>query len=189
MTFKAGQGLSASVIALAVGLALLGVARAQDEGPPANAGILTGEVARCLNGAEMPAANVAVGVDGGPARLGMTNANGEFFFAVPAGQYTVIASADDGTNASRQYVPVTGGEVLDIGVLDLGGGAAGCAPDADVTAPVLPTFTATPLATAVPPTATPAAEALPTATPMPVEAPADLPAPDDAPPEETGSAG
>ena len=107
-------------------------------------GVVTGEVARCVNGAEQPAAQVAVGVDGGSASLARTDANGQFLLALPAGQYTVIATASDGT-ASRQYVPVEGGQSLDIGVLDIGGGVAGCGPDSDITAPVLPTFTPTPL--------------------------------------------
>src|ERR1700738_800147 len=146
MKIMAGQRLSACAMALAVGLALHGIAIAQADQPAGDVGIVTGEVARCVNGAEQPAAQVAIGVEGGGASLVRTDSGGEFFLPLPPGQYTVIATANDGT-ASRQYIPVEAGQSVDIGVLDIGGGVAGCGPDSDITAPVLPTFTPTPTPT------------------------------------------
>jgi hypothetical protein len=85
-------------------------------------------------------------------------------------------------------VPVEQGETLDIGILDIGGGVAGCGPAEEVTAPVLPTFTPTALPTIAPPTPTPA----PTATPVPVvpqeAVPADQPT-EPAPQEEMPPSG
>jgi hypothetical protein len=178
MRFMGRQGLGASAVLLAVGLALQTVASAQVEAPTPDAGVLTGQIARCVNGAEQPAAQVAVGIDGGNASLARTDAGGEFMLALPPGQYTVVATATDGT-ASRQYVPVQSGQQLDIGILDIGGSVSGCGPDADITAPVLPTLVPT-LAPTPEPVATAAPTALPTPIPTP-EAPAD--APGDAPPE------
>jgi hypothetical protein len=166
MKFKDRQGLWAGVGALVIGLALHGVAWAQTDGPPPDAGIVTGEVAHCLNGAEIPTPQVSVGVEGGSASLVRTDSNGVFLLALPPGQYTIIATASDGT-ASRQYVPVETGQTLDIGVLDIGGGVAGCGPDSDLTAPVMPTFTMTPTPTVEPPTPTTTPTALPAATPTP----------------------
>jgi Carboxypeptidase regulatory-like domain len=176
MRIMARHRLTASAVALALGLALHGIARAQAD-QPADVGLLTGEVARCVNGAEQPAAQVSIGIEGGAASLTRTDSNGEFFLPLPPGQYTVIATASDGT-ASRQYVPVEVGQTLDIGILDIGGGVAGCGPDSDITAPVLPTFTPTPTPTpeAATPTATPTATPAPTSTPTPdpaMDAPAD----------------
>lgn len=127
------------------------------------AGLIMGEVDRCINGAETPASQVAVGVAGGSGNLARTDANGQFFIALPPGQYTVVANADDGTSANRQYVPVDAGQALDIGILDLGGGLSGCGLDSDITAPILPTFT---------PTASPAAADVATPTPAPTTPPA-----------------
>jgi Carboxypeptidase regulatory-like domain len=161
------QGLSASVVALAVGLGAFGVARAQDA--PSDAGLIIGEVARCVNGAEQASAGVSVGVDGGSGSLTRTDSGGQFFLSLPPGQYTVVASSADGT-ASRQYVPVEAGQALDIGILDLGAGIAGCGPEADVTAPVQPTVTPAPTQVPVVPTATvvPTVQATPVpATPTP----------------------
>ncbi len=183
MRFMATRGLSASSFGFALALALRGVAAAQGDAPAAGLGVVTGEVAHCVNGAEQATAQVAVGVEGGGASLARTDANGEFLLALPAGQYTVVATANDGT-ASRQYVPVTGGQTLDIGVLDIGGGVAGCGPDEDITAPVLPTFTPTLAASAAtlpltpePPTPQPTAQPVPSsATPEPdpaMQPPAD----------------
>jgi Carboxypeptidase regulatory-like domain len=178
MRIMARQGLAASAVALLLGMALHGVASAQGDGSSPDAGLVTGEVARCVNGAEEPAAQVAVGVEGGSASLTRSDSNGQFFLSLPPGQYTITATASDGT-ASRQYVPVEAGQALDIGNLDIGGGAAGCGPDSDITAPVLPTFTSTPAPTAEPPTPTGTPTALPAATPTP--------APDDT--TDPGSAG
>jgi hypothetical protein len=176
MRIIARQRLSASALALAVGLAVHGVASAQGNAPQADPGMLTGEVARCVNGAEQPAAQVSIGIDGGGASLVRTDSNGVFILALPPGQYTVIATASDGT-ATRQYVPVETGEALDIGTLDIGGGVAGCGPDSDITAPVLPTLVATPVPTVQPTPAPLAATAIPTALPIPSPTPApDAPA-------------
>ena len=89
----------------------------------------------------------------------------------PRAQYTITATAPT-ASASRPYVPVEAGSglPLDIGILDLGGGVAGCGRPISVTAPVLPTFTPTAAPTAVPavppPTPTPVPPP-PTATPAP----------------------
>lgn len=174
-----GQRLAASVVALAVGFALVGVAAAQglQAQQTADSGLVEGGVARCVNGAEQPAGGVVVGVDGGAAVR--SDSNGNFLLMLPPGMYTVNASAQDGV-ASRQYVSVDAGATIDIGNLDLGGGISGCGPDSDVTQPVLPTFTPTATAVPVQPTPTPQ----PSATPVPVPpAPADQP-PADQPPAD-----
>jgi Carboxypeptidase regulatory-like domain len=170
MTFKATPGLWASAAAFAIGLALYGVAAAQTDGPPPGAGVVTGEVAHCVNGAEVPTPQVSVGIEGGSASLVRTDSNGLFLLALPPGTYTVVATASDGT-ASRQYVPVETGQTLDIGVLEIGGGLAGCGPDSDITAPVLPTFTMTPTPTTEP--------ATPTSTPTPLPSPTPTPTPEE----------
>jgi hypothetical protein len=163
MTHTGRTGLTAGVFALALGLNSFALARAQDL--PADMGLIVGEVARCVNGAEQAAAQVSVGVEGGASSLARTDSGGQFFLPLPPGQYTITATAADGS-ASRQYVPVEAGQALDIGILDLGGGVAGCGPDSAITAPVLPTFT--PTMTAVPVLATPTV----VATPQPTLAPA-----------------
>jgi carboxypeptidase family protein len=166
MTPMTRNRLSASFIALTLGFSSFGLARAQD-GLPGDAGLIVGEVARCVNGAEQAAAQVSVGVEGGGSSLVRTDAGGQFFLSLPPGQYTITATAPDGSvSASRQYVPVEAGQALDIGILDLGGGVAGCGPDADITQPVLPTFTPTLTPVPVAPTAIPQPPAAP-ATPTP----------------------
>jgi hypothetical protein len=177
MTYIFAQRLIASAVALVVGVSLVGVASAQDT---SNAGLIVGQVARCVNGAEEPAANVAVGIDGGGSSLSRSDSGGEFFLSLPPGQYTVTATGPDGS-ASRQYVPVEAGQSLDIGILDLGAGIAGCGPDSSITAPVLPTFTPTPAAvqptpTIVEPTVAPTVQATPELTPSPMPASEPTPA-------------
>jgi hypothetical protein len=130
---------------------------------------VVGEVARCTNSSETPAQNVTVGLDGGPNNLARTDKNGQFSLSLAPGQYAIVATADDGSSARWPYVPVTAGETLDIGIMDLNAGLAGCGFDADV--PVIPLATDTPVPTATatavpePPTLTP--------TPLPTEAPPD----------------
>jgi hypothetical protein len=164
------------ILALATGLwlALGTVAQAQDDAPPPPTGIVIGEVDRCVNNNETPAAGVSVGIAEGSASLVMTDAQGQFIMRLVEGQYTVVASAADGTSAMRYSVVVTSGDALDIGSLDLGMGIGGCGDDAVVV--VAPQATATPIATLaptpVPPTATPVPP--PTATPI-----APTPQPDD----------
>jgi hypothetical protein len=162
--------LSASIFALVVGFVLVGVAAAQ--AGTANPGLIIGEVARCVNGAEQPAPQVNVGVEGGDASLAKTDPGGQFFLALPPGQYTVVATANDGT-AKRLYVPVEAGQSLDIGILDIGGSVAGCGPVSDITAPVLPTFTPTAQATAAPAAPTVAPTLQPTVSATSTPAPAD----------------
>jgi len=175
--------LCATALALALGLAVQASASAQTAAPSGDdAGLLTGQVARCVNGAELPAGQVAIGVDGGGGSLARTDSSGEFFLTLPPGQYTVIATASDGT-ASRQYVPVESGQALDIGILDIGGGVAGCGPDSDITAPVLPTLVPTPVATV----AAPAATAVPTVVPTVIPTPVSTPVPD--PPTDSDQGG
>ena len=164
-------GALAAVIA---GLAFGGVVSAQDTGQGgtdqsiANFGLIEGQVERCINGVETPAKNVFIGIDGGSTQLARSDDNGLFLLSLPPGQYTVIATAEDGA-ATRPYVPVEVGEALDIGILDIGGGLAGCG-TAEALQPALPTFTPTAVPT-VEPTATPPPTPAPTATPVP--APAD----------------
>jgi hypothetical protein len=174
MTQMTRSSLSASLIALTLGFSSFGLASAQD-GMPGDMGLIVGEVARCVNGAEQAADQASVGVEGGGASLARTDAGGQFFLSLPPGQYTITATAADGS-ASRQYVPVEAGQALDIGILDLGGGVAGCGPDAAITAPILPTFT--PTMTPVPVVATPTVVAtLQPETPTPAPAPATEPTP------------
>src|SRR4051794_33447336 len=98
----------AALLALALGLALFSVARAQEEGGFGTAGLIQGVVARCVNGVETPARGVSIGVEGGSAQLTRTNEDGGFFVSLPAGTYTITATAADGF-ASRPYVPVEQG--------------------------------------------------------------------------------
>jgi hypothetical protein len=58
--------------------------------------------------------------------MASTDSMGQFSLSLPAGQYTVVASAEDGSSASRQYVPVSVGESVDIGALELNAGPLGC---------------------------------------------------------------
>ncbi len=172
MRDMARRGLIAGASALMVGLVLGGVASAQQDqpvSPSQTSGVILGMVARCVNATEQPAGQVAVGVEGGSATLARTDSSGQFSLALPPGQYTIVATAADGT-ASRQYVPVEAGAALDIGVLDIGIGFASCGPDADTEAPALPTFTPTPVPDV--PTPTPTPDATPTPTPMPPSEPA-----------------
>jgi hypothetical protein len=174
----AEKRLSASVAALALGLVLTGVVSAQET--VQSPGLVIGQVARCVNGNEMPAAGIPVGVEGGGANLAQTDSTGAFLLALPPGSYTIVIVAEGGAN--RQYVPVETGTVLDIGILDLGGGLAGCGPDEIISAPVVPTFTPTAAPVQVVPTATP----LPTATPVPPPVPAQ-PVEEPVPVEEPAS--
>jgi hypothetical protein len=180
MKHLAGQSLTAGAVALALALSLIGTAIAQQaQGvPPADQppGLIEGDVVRCVNGAQQPAVGASVGVEGG-SMSGRTDGDGHFFLSLPPGQFNVVAATADGS-ASR-YVPVDSGQLLDIGILEIGGGMAGCGPDTDIVAPVLPTFTPTATAVPAPPTATPAPTPQPTATPIP-EPPAE-PEPSPAP--------
>jgi len=180
-------------IALGLGGALFGVAYAQDVTLPANGGIVLGEVDRCNNGQETPAAGVTVATAEASGGQVKTDNQGQFVLDIAAGTYTVVATADDGTSAIRPYVPVDPGIAIDIGILDLGMGAGSCG-DAGPPAIILPTAvaSATPVATAA---ATPLP---PTATPVPPTAVPDMSQPSDqstppadqsAPADETGGSG
>jgi hypothetical protein len=155
MNLKPGYRLGGVAVALSLSLTVVGVAYAQDSG-----GVVLGEVDNCINGTETPAVGVSVGVDGGPASIAQTDENGQFVLNVGAGTYTVVATAKDGSIATRPYVPVEGGVAIDIGVLDLATGAGGCGNDAGIPAAALqptvaPTVAPTLEPTPVPPTATP----------------------------------
>jgi hypothetical protein len=180
MKHLAGRGLTASAVALAVALVLTAIAAAQQEqgaqagGQDQPPGLIEGDVVRCVNGAAQPAVGASIGVEGG-SLTGRTDNTGHFFMSLPPGQWTVVAVTSDGS--ANRFVPVESNQLLDIGVLEIGGGMAGCAPDADIVAPVLPTFTPSPTAVPEPPTPTPAPTVLATPTPMPM--PPAEPAPDD----------
>ena len=136
------------------GLSLVGLALALSsstvlaaEPPlPAGTGQVVGEVAVCNNSSEFPAPNVAVGVDGGQLDMARTDTRGQFSIALAPGEYTIVATADDGSTASRFEVPVTEGETLDIGIIDLHAGIAGCGFDTDL--PAVPLISPTPTPTA-----------------------------------------
>jgi hypothetical protein len=180
---ECGYRLSGIVVAVGLGLASLGVAYAQQGGQPGGgAGVLLGEVDKCVNGNETPTSGVSIGVAGSTSVLAKSDATGQFSLTLAPGQYTIQATADDGATALRPAVPVQGGASLDIGVLELAGGClnndAGAPAPAQATAQ--PTAAAT--ATAEPATPTPAATAVPpTATPMPApdESQPDQPSPDE----------
>ena len=177
-------------IALGLGVALLGVAYAQDVTVPANGGVVLGEVDRCNNGQETPAPGVTVGTAESSAGQVKTDNQGQFVLDIAAGTYTVVATADDGTGAIRPNVPVDTGIAIDIGILDLGMGAGSCS-DAGAPAIILPTpvSNAAPTPTAVPvePTATPVP---PTPVPDTTQPSDQQPAPADQPPaDETGGSG
>lgn len=195
MTVNRVYRLGGLAVVLTLSLAAVGAVYAQDTGQqdsgPANAGIVLGEVDRCKDGAATPAPGVNVTVDGGPASLDKTDSGGQFSLSVAAGTYTVVATADDGAMVTRGYVPVEGGAAIDVGILQLGGGAGGCGTDSGVTAPALPTFTPTAVATLAP-TAEPTPPP-PTATPVPpTPTPEAAPAPEgegEPQPESAGSGG
>jgi hypothetical protein len=181
------------MMALSFALASFGVAYAQQGG---GAGVLLGEVDKCVNGNETPTAGVAVGVAGAGA-LAKSDANGQFAITLAPGQYTIQATSDDGATALRPYVPVEAGSQLDIGVLELAGGCLkndlGAAP-APAQAQPTAQATAAQTATAVPATATPVpAVVQPTATAVPApdqQAPTDDQSPpDQPPPDDTSDAG
>jgi len=199
MNFRAGYRLGGLAVALSLGLATIGVANAQQGQPPAGTGILVGEVDKCVNGSETPMTGVNVGVAGGNPNMDRTDNNGYFLLTLAPGQYTIQASADDGTTAARPYVPVQSGTSLDIGVLELAGGCAGNdigsaaapAPAQATTQPTAqPTVAATP--TTAPPAPTPTV-AQPTATAVPApdqSAPTDQSSPSDEPqPDDNSDAG
>jgi len=188
-----GHRLGGLAVALSVALATIGVAHGQGGG----AGVLLGEVDKCVNGSETPTAGVSVGVAGANGALAHSDANGQFSLTLAPGQYTIQATADDGTIALRPYVPVEAGSSLDIGVLELAGGClkndiGGQAP-APAPAQAQPTAqpTVAPAATAVPTTATPAPVVVqPTATAVPApdeQAPTDDQSPPDQPPPDATS--
>jgi hypothetical protein len=192
MIFSTRHRLGWMLAALSLGLASVGSAQAQ-QGQSSGAGLILGEVDKCVNGTETPAPGVTVGIAGGNAQLTRTDATGEFAMSLAPGQYTVQATADDGTMANRPYVPVEADSTLDIGVLDLAGGCGG----ADVSAPPAPA-PAAPQATAQP-TAQPTAAATatpepPSPTPAPTQPPAtatpapdatDQSSPDQSPPDQS----
>jgi hypothetical protein len=177
-------------VALSLALASIGVANAQQGG---GAGVLLGEVDKCVNGNETPTAGVNIGVQGAAGVLARSDANGQFALQLAPGQYSIQATADDGTTALRPAVPVQAGALLDIGVLELAGGClnndmGGAAPaQAQPTAQATAQPTVAATATAVPATATPV-PVQPTATAVPPP-PADQSQPDQPPPDDTSDAG
>jgi hypothetical protein len=90
-------------------------------------GTIMGSVTACQGGSEQPLTFVTVQVQGTSA-AGVTDQDGVFaVMQVPApGTYTVSVS-EGGQTASRSYVPVAPGEMIDIGTLVVGSDAfAGC---------------------------------------------------------------
>jgi hypothetical protein len=90
-------------------------------------GEIMGTVTACQGGVEQPVSMVTVQVQGTSA-TGITDPDGVFaVLQVPApGTYTVSVS-EGGQTATRQYVPVAPGELIDIGTLEVGSDAiAGC---------------------------------------------------------------
>ncbi|MBV9579861.1 MAG: hypothetical protein JO057_14825, partial [Chloroflexi bacterium] len=148
---RSGYRLGGLVVALSLGLATIGVADAQQSQTPGATGTLIGEVDRCVNGTETPTGNVTVGVAGGSANLATTDTAGDFVLVLTPGQYTVQATAGDGTTASRPFVPVDSNTSLDIGVLELAGGCAGT----DTGAAPAPAATQAPAQPTAQPTAAP----------------------------------
>jgi hypothetical protein len=148
------------VLAILAGLAWASVAEAQAQSPPAGLGEVTGQVARCAGSLEVPAPDASVGVQDGQADMARSDSTGTFSMALPPGEYTIVASAADGTTALRANVPVSADQTLDIGILDLGASLIGCGGDSSgVQAPTgaIATPTAAPLLPTITPTSTPGA--------------------------------
>jgi Carboxypeptidase regulatory-like domain len=181
MNSKPGYRLGGLVLALSLGLATIGVADAQQSQPGGGTGVLIGEVDKCVNGNETPTSGVNVGVAGGSQSLAKSDGSGDFVLMLAPGQYTVQATADDGTSATRPYVPVEANTSLDIGVLELAGGCEGADMGAvPAPAPAQPTAQPTAAPTDVPATPTTApAVAQPTPTAPDQTAPTDQSSPDD----------
>jgi hypothetical protein len=123
MKISLGKGTLASAFALVLALVTSGIALAQEQ---ATTGTVVGEVDRCTNGQDIPALGVSVGVQGGSTNMAQTDANGQFTIALAPGEYTVVATADDGSSVNRQYVPVAVDQSVDIGVLELNTTVLGC---------------------------------------------------------------
>jgi hypothetical protein len=90
-------------------------------------GEIMGTVTACQGGSEQPVSTATVQVQGTSA-TGISDPDGVFaVMQVPApGTYTVSVS-DGGQTATRMYVPVAPGEIIDIGTLEVGADAiAGC---------------------------------------------------------------
>jgi hypothetical protein len=189
MNFTLWHRLGGTAVAVSLGLASLGIAHAQQGQPASAAGLLLGEVDRCVNGTETPSPGVSVGVAGGNLQLARSDSSGGFLLALAPGQYTIQATADDGTIGTRPYVPVEANSTLDIGVLELAGGCGDTSAPAPAPAPAQPTVAAT--ATAAPATPSPVpTPPPPTATVVPTPAPDEqAPAPDEPPPDDTSDAG
>jgi hypothetical protein len=149
--------LTVLVLAMLTTVAWASVAEAQAQSPPAGLGEVTGQVARCAGSLEVPAPDANVGVQDGQTDMARSDPAGSFAMALPPGEYTIVASAADGTTALRENVPVSADQTLDIGILDLGASLMGCGGDssgvqgqsAPVTTPsptpppLLPTITPT----------------------------------------------
>jgi hypothetical protein len=185
------------VCVVALCAATVGSAAAQT---PPGTGVLVGEVDKCVNNVEQPLAGASVSAESGYAIV--TNSNGQFAMGLPEGQYTITVTSTDG-NASRPNVPVMAGQIIDIGIIDVGAAAiTGCGPDTDTqaeptaTATVAPTATATPVPpspTPLPPTATPQPSTDQSSpdmtTPGAPNQPSDTTAPDQQPPSPDDSGG
>jgi hypothetical protein len=172
---------------MVLGFGSMSVAHAQSVPPntPDGDGVVSGVVARCVNGDDSPLAQVGVGVQGGTPSLVRSNSAGVFQLFLAPGQYTVVATLDDGSTAAVSFVPVTAGQTIDIGYLEFGAGPFGCGGDAGGGAAAAATVA--PTATSVPPTAVPTATSVPPTAVPTVVPPTAVPDDSGAPPADTTS--
>jgi hypothetical protein len=90
-------------------------------------GEIMGTVTACQGGTEQPISTATVQVQGTSA-TGVSDPDGVFaVMQVPAPGTYAVSVSDGGQTATRMYVPVAPGEIIDIGTLEVGADAiAGC---------------------------------------------------------------
>jgi hypothetical protein len=167
----AGLGLRVGVCLTAMCAASISTALAQSSPPGGANGVIVGLVAKCVNNVEQPLQGASVQAESGYAIV--TDQNGQFAFSLPAGNYNLTVTSSDG-NGSRPNVPVIAGQLLDVGIIDVGPAAImGCGAEAQPAAPTATPVpaTAVPTDTPVPPSPTPLP---PTATPVPSDQSPDM---------------
>jgi hypothetical protein len=104
----------------AASLLTASVASAQEAPAPADEGTLVGHVADCIDGAPQPLSNARIGIEG-TTLTATTDDNGQFTMQLPAGDYTVVLESANFPSVTREDVPVTQNQTIDMGTLDLGG--------------------------------------------------------------------